>query len=249
MRFKAIIFDFGDTLILTDQWDYDKCLSSLLKSLQDDNVATSIPYDEFKRVYFEVRNEMYVDAESSLKEVIFQQRIAETLRRFSHNTDYDSSIILRAAEAFTDNLMEDLRMEYYVPTLLSQLKKSYKLGLVSNFAYAPGLRKILAHFSLTKFFDVIMISGELGVRKPHPKIFEEALDKLGVAAEESVFVGDSLKADINGAKKLGSRTVLVENVGLRKNPYAIPGELGLYPVKPDAKIPSLKSLPAILETL
>ena len=155
----------------------------------------------------------------------------------------------RAVEAFVQAFIEDVRMEDYVPALLARLKKKYKLGLISNFAYAPGPWKILQRFNLTEYFDAVMVSAELGLRKPHPKIFEEALKKLRVKAGEAVFVGDSLKADINGAKKTGFKTVLVENVGLRKNPYAVAGELDPFPVEPDAKIPTLKDLPKILKAL
>ncbi len=140
-------------------------------------------------------------------------------------------------------------MESYTPQLLKKLRAKYKLGLVSNFAYAPGFWRILRRFKLTGFFDAIVVSGELGLRKPHEKIFQEALDKLDANPEDAVFVGDSLKADVNGAKKLGLKTILVENVGVRKNPYAIAGELDPFPVEPDVKIPNLRCLPEALRAL
>jgi putative hydrolase of the HAD superfamily len=249
MQFKAVIFDLGDTLILTDNWDYVKCLRKLLESLQQDNIAVSIPFKEFSHVYFEARHQMYVEYEESLKEVDFQLRITKTLKRFNYDIKREEPVVIRAVDAFVKAFVEDLRMENYVPELLRRLKEKYKLGLVSNFAYAPGFWEILKRFNLCKFFDAIMVSGELGLRKPHPKIFEEALKKLAVRAEEAVFVGDSLKADINGAKRIGFKTVFVENIGCRKNPYAVAGELDPFPVKPDAKIPNLRDLPKILESL
>lgn len=249
MQFKAVIFDLGDTLILTDRWDYDKCLRKLLRSLQHDNAAVSIPFEEFRRIYFEVRSRMYREYEASLKEVDFQVRVAETLKKLEYNVIHENPIIIRAVEAFIDTFIEDIRMESYVPQLLKKLRAKYKLGLVSNFAYAPGFWRILRRFKLTMFFDVAVVSGELGLRKPHAKIFQEALDKLDVNPEATVFVGDSLKADVNGAKKVGLRTVLVENVGIRKNPYAIAGELDPFPVKPNVKIPSLRCLPEALKFL
>lgn len=249
MQFKAVIFDLGDTLILTDRWDYDKCLTKLLTSLQHDNIAVSTSFEEFRRVYFEVRHQMYHESEQSLREVDFRLRIAETLKRLNYNLSHENPIVTRAVEAFIDVFIKDVRMEDYVSTLLTDLKEKYKLGLVSNFAYSPGLRKILQRFNLAKFFDAIVISGELGLRKPHPKIFEKALKTLDVEAAKAVFVGDSLKADIHGAKQVGLKTVLVENVGLRKNPYAIAGELDPFPVKPEIAIPNLKDLPKILKVL
>lgn len=249
MPLKAVVFDMGDTLILSDRWDYDKSLRRLLESLQRDNVTVTVAFEQFKRVYFDVRNELYEESESSLEEVDFRVRIAETLKRFNHDLSHESPIVANAVGGFIDAFIEDSRMEDYVPSVLARLKERYKLGMVSNFAHAPSLRRILHHFRLPEFFDAIVISGELGLRKPHPRIFEEALRALEAKAEEAVFVGDSLKADIYGAKTVGLKTVLVENVGLRRNPFAVAGELDPFPVEPDLKIPCLASLPDILETL
>jgi len=249
VKFKAVVFDLGDTLILTDKWDYDKCLRKLLESLHRDKTAVSISLEEFKQVYFEVRHQMYVEYEESLREVDFQLRITKTLERLNYDLKREDPIAIRGVEAFVKAFVEDLQMEDYVPELLRRLKEKYKLGLVSNFAYAPGFWEILERFKLTKFFEAITVSGELGFRKPHSRIFEEALKKLAVQAEETVFVGDSLKADIYGAKKMGFKTVFIENIGHRKNPYAVAGELDPFPVKPDAKIPNLRELLKILENL
>lgn len=244
-----MLFDFGDTLVLTDRWNYDKCLKRLLESLHNDSVIISIPYEKFKHVYFRIRNQMYLESEKSLREVDFGQRIAKTLKSFNLNINGKNPAVKRAIECFLDAFIEDAHIESYAPTLLTRLKKEYKLGLVSNFAYAPGLWKTLDRFDLTKFFEVVAISGELGYRKPHPRIFRKALKTLKVRANKAVFVGDSLKADIFGAKRLGLKTVLVENVGVRKNPYAIAGELDPFPVKPDIAIPNLRKLAEILDIL
>lgn len=249
MQIKAVIFDLGDTLILTDRWDYDKCLTKLLVSLRHDNVHVTVSFNEFKQAYFEVRNQMYAEAEQSLKEVDFHLRISKTLGRFNLNYSSDSPAITHAAEAFVKVFVEEVRMEDFIPILLANLKKKYKLGLVSNFAYPPGLWRILQRFNLAKFFDVVIVSGELGLRKPHPKIFEAALEALGVKAAEAVFIGDSLKADVFGAKKAGLKTVYVDNVGIRKNPYAIPGELNPFPVTPEVRLTNLKELAKTLDGL
>jgi len=249
VQFKAIIFDLGDTLILTDQWKYDKCLMRLLESLQHENILVSTAYEEFKRVYFEVREQMYLEHESTLREVDFCERISKTLEKFNYKLNSKSPLLKKAIEAFFSAFIEDIRIEAYVPPLLAKLREKYKLGLVSNFAYPSGFWSTLHRFELTRFFDTIVVSGELGFRKPHQKIFEEALKKLDVKATETIFVGDSLKADIYGAKRLGMKTVFVENVGLRKNPYAIAGELDPFSVEPDVAIPSLQGLPKIIDVL
>jgi putative hydrolase of the HAD superfamily len=247
MHLEALMLDFGDTLVLTDKWDYDKCLARLLASLHANNLIPKTNYNQFKHVYFEVRDQMYQQTEENFEEVDFRVRISETLKKLNPIQNYKSKAIVDAAEAFIDAFLEDLRVEAFLQPLLEKLKSLYKLAIVSNFAYAPGLHRILNHFNLKQFFDTIIISGEFGFRKPNPKIFEEAVRKLNVKSENSVFIGDSLKADIYGAHKVGIKTILVENHGLRKNPYAVAGELDPYPAEPEFRIQNLSELPNILK--
>jgi putative hydrolase of the HAD superfamily len=79
-----------------------------------------------------------------------------------------------------------------------------KIGILSNFY---GNVEILCHeFGLIPYLDVILDSAEVGLRKPDPKLFELALNQLGVAAEEAAFVGDSYERDIVPAKSVGMKT-------------------------------------------
>lgn len=83
-----------------------------------------------------------------------------------------------------------------------------KIACVTNGRDFFQRNKIKA-LGLETFFDTIVTSGELSVKKPDPYIFNVALEKLGAKAEESVFIGDNLKADMEPAKKLGMNTVWV----------------------------------------
>ena len=135
MPIKAILFDFGDTLIRTDKFDYDLCLRKVHESLANDNI--SVPYEEFKNAYFDVRNRLYKETEDSLREPDFRLRIAETLKRFGHTFKPEDTIIVKSADAFGDAVVPMMQMEPYVPKLLQKLKTEhkYKIGLVSNFAH------------------------------------------------------------------------------------------------------------------
>ena len=93
--------------------------------------------------------------------------------------------------------------------LLEALRgRGLKLGLVSN-AFDPGwlLHRDLEQMGLAERLDFSVFSSEVGKRKPHPAIFERALEALGVAAEDTVFVGDRLYEDVRGAGELGMTTV------------------------------------------
>jgi putative hydrolase of the HAD superfamily len=81
-------------------------------------------------------------------------------------------------------------------------------GLVSN-AFDPGwlLHRDLADMGLAERLDAAVFSSEVGLRKPHPAVFEATLAKLDVEPEDAVFVGDRRYEDMRGAKELGMTTV------------------------------------------
>ncbi len=84
-----------------------------------------------------------------------------------------------------------------------------RIGVVSNTFDPPELLHAdLARLGVTSRVDAIVFSSELGVRKPHPRIYQEALARLGVAPEHALFVGDRVREDIEGPRALGMRTCL-----------------------------------------
>ena len=86
---------------------------------------------------------------------------------------------------------------------------SLKLAIVSNTFSPPSvLDRHLKQFDLLRFFPVRQYSSEIVYRKPHPRIFQITLQKLGVCASEAVMVGDRIREDIKGASRIGIRAVL-----------------------------------------
>jgi HAD superfamily hydrolase (TIGR01662 family) len=99
-----------------------------------------------------------------------------------------------------------------VPDVLRALHgDGLTIGLISN-TQRP-LDTFARHFALEGLFTVALSSSDHGYMKPHPSIFQEALRRAGVAAGESVMVGDSVPHDIEGARRLGMRGVLVARSG------------------------------------
>ena len=97
------------------------------------------------------------------------------------------------------------------PALRSLAGAGLKIGLISN-TQRP-LDEFAAHFALDHIFSAAISSAELGYLKPHPAIFEAALAAVGEPAASAVMVGDSVKADIEGARRIGMRAVLVRRSG------------------------------------
>ena len=87
--------------------------------------------------------------------------------------------------------------------LLRSLRKRHSLAVVSNFDYTPTARRILEREGIADLFDTVVVSDEVGWRKPKPVIFELALRRLGIGAGEALFVGDRADIDVAGAQGVG----------------------------------------------
>ena len=85
-------------------------------------------------------------------------------------------------------------------------KEGYRIGMIAN-GDSAGARNIIEASGLQDYFDVIVISEEVGIEKPCPGIFEAALSKLGVKAKNAVMVGNRIDADIVGASRIGMKSV------------------------------------------
>jgi putative hydrolase of the HAD superfamily len=95
-----------------------------------------------------------------------------------------------------------------VPDVLRDLHASgYTIGLISN--TQRSLSSFERHFELDGLFSVAISSSDHGYMKPHPSIFQEALRRAAVDPSDAVMVGDSVPHDIEGARRLGMRGVLV----------------------------------------
>ncbi len=90
-------------------------------------------------------------------------------------------------------------------TLRALRDHGVKRGLITN--GQPTQRVKVEAMGLTSLLEVMVISEEVGIKKPDPRIFRMALDRLGVDASEAVFVGDNLELDIAGARGVGMRAL------------------------------------------
>lgn len=91
-----------------------------------------------------------------------------------------------------------------IPTLRWLRERGYRLGTVTNRSLggAPFMAELRAH-GMAELFETFAVSCDDGWLKPAPQLFQKALDELGVRPDEAVMVGDSLRADVAGAKALG----------------------------------------------
>jgi len=95
-----------------------------------------------------------------------------------------------------------------LPALDALASKDIPLAVISN--WDARLRPLLEQFRLDRYFEIIVVSCEIGFAKPSPVIFEHAAKKLGIAPENIVHVGDSAREDVAGAKAAGAGALLID---------------------------------------
>lgn len=109
---------------------------------------------------------------------------------------------------YWDTLIDQIIPSPGIEELMKELKqRGIYIGIGSNMTSDVQYRKILK-LGLGKYIDGIVTSEEAGEEKPHRKIFDLCVEKAGVAMEESIFIGDSVSHDVNGAQNVGMPVIL-----------------------------------------
>jgi HAD superfamily hydrolase (TIGR01549 family) len=149
--------------------------------------------------------------QDDIAETPFLGKILRLFRRYGVAED------LAVARRAADECLAAWDTHLFVPddthSTLQALRQRFALALVSNFDHPCYVRDLLQRHALLDLFDAIVISGDIRIEKPDPRIFHQALQALQVAPAEGVFVGDSLDTDIAGARAVGCRAVLIDMQG------------------------------------
>lgn len=240
-----LLIDFVGTLV-SFRPDYGAAVRQLYKELRAylDDVDYSkfvSTYEAVYRKYLEIRRTKLIEVPNTIW-------VKETCDILKPGSELGEAQVKRAVRSYFSAFMKDLRPRPEARDVLIYLRheRKYRMGLISNFSYAPALKEGLLRARLAGLFDELIISHEVGYRKPHPAIFVAALKALNGKPSEAVMVGDTPEEDIYGAKRLGIRTCLVL-------PPLIDG-YSVYKVKPeeaallqpDTTISSLAELKAFL---
>jgi HAD superfamily hydrolase (TIGR01549 family) len=166
-----------------------------------------VPFDDLLAVMMAVTEDIVRQRPPEYREVPSRERFGRVVRRLGIETDRVSAVAERLSLAHMAHLAAQTLLPAGHDAVLEGLRARYRLGLVSNFDHGPTARQILADHGLAHRFDPIVISDEVGRRKPHPAIFEMALRAAAVRADEALFIGDSVDDDVVGARNAGVRVV------------------------------------------
>jgi HAD superfamily hydrolase (TIGR01549 family) len=207
MPLKAVIFDYIGTLINCRGYnmaDSEDKLYAVLKAerftIEKDTFLDA--YNESHQKYRKVRYEQF-------REVTNAIWVAEALCSLGIKVGPEDSRVKAALNVFFQAFIDTLELRIGAKKLLAQTQAKCKVGLITNFTYAPVIHKSLRKIGICDFFNAVVVSEDIGWRKPCPQIFQDILSRLQVKAEDAVYVGDSPIEDIKGAKEAGLKTIFV----------------------------------------
>ena len=224
MIVKGVLFDFGGTLALGDlnKEEFRNSLFEYIRSLGFN--GTESRFKRVRRGMFERLMKARSQKREMRIEDLYQGMFFDLgLHPEKVALDYIHDLYIRSFNVELVNGVKDV-LEY--------LNERYNLAIVSN-SMSNVARHAIKRFNLEKYFDMIVISRDLGIRKPDREIFQFTLKNLGVESYEAVHVGDSLEDDVQGAKNAGMKTVWIKT-GEDVN------------VQPDYTINSIKELTSLL---
>ncbi len=146
---------------------------------------------------------------------------------------------LNAYYAYSEGLYELLPEAH--ATLTALQAAGLRLAIISNAGDNDNVQRLIDNAQLRPYFDPIIVSAAVGLRKPNPRIFDHVLRPWGLPAHACVMVGDTLGADILGAQMAG-----LHNVWLTAHADSPANHAHRGNIVPEAEIAALRELPALL---
>jgi putative hydrolase of the HAD superfamily len=240
---EAVLFDYGHTLIYFDERPHSMLLDAYEKinRMLADTLKREIPAAQvlIEKVSRAVDDEIQRDYAAGRPEEVEIAVIYDAALR-GLGLELAPDLIERVMELEQEGWLNSVHAGPDVVSTLEALRGlGLRLGIVSNAAYRPRLMKQqLAALGLATYFDAVTFSSEVGVRKPHPAIYADALRKLGADPSRTLFVGDRVREDVQGPQAMGMRAVLTREWRQEDDPGVA-----------DFVIDRLGELPAIVNRL
>jgi putative hydrolase of the HAD superfamily len=244
---KAIGFDLFNTLITAEPRSLEEATTQLVRSLQ----LSGFPLDgqTFKQAHKEAAARFIKESTRDGKETHNRYWISAALETFGFSVPPDDPRIARGVDAYFSAFIQGCQLIPETREILKILRGQYRLGLLSNFTHPPAAMRIIDRMGLNPLFQVVLISGDLGFRKPHPSVFDSLMGQLRVKKEEILYVGDDPESDVQGALQMGIEPIWMTYVWDRNVPH-VPGYLYPKDKMPDkeiSRISDLRDLPSLLE--
>lgn len=204
MVIEAVLFDWGDTLMPYDaQADDEFVLARTEAGLAALGGRVDVAPEAITGWFRQHFDELFAsEAEEDFDHL---EMLARCFRELGADLSGDDVRIYAQAS----NWESEMLLFPHAQALLDALRaRELKTAIVSNTS-VPGwlLEAVLEKQGLASRIDAAVFSSDVGKRKPHPLIFQRALDELGVEAANALFVGDRVRQDVRGAHDAGMVTV------------------------------------------
>jgi putative hydrolase of the HAD superfamily len=213
---RAVVFDIDGTLL--DHLGAQRTgLEKLYGTLEE---ARRVSVDEFVAIW-QREADRYWEQYQAGRVTFIQQRLLRVKAVFEHLGEYASDeTAMRVFQAYLTEYEGSWRLyDDVLPCL--DLLSAYRLAVISNGDSGQQRRK-LERAGIASRFESVVISGDVGVYKPDPEIFERSLQELGEPAREAVYIGDHLEADALGAQGVGMRAIWLARGGYVGDPSDVP---------------------------
>jgi FMN phosphatase YigB (HAD superfamily) len=242
-KIQALSFDFADTLYPHRPDELERVLRQVTVSLTGFTKNDRPDFQAVHDTFLAVRERQFAENRSTLCENDLDIRFAECAQAVGAEPTGEVLSVMR--DAYTSAFVTAMVAPPWLSGLLHGLSQQYRLCLISNYPLSTPIYRTLERDNLRRCFDAIVISADLGVIKPHPRLFEAARAGLNdLPAEHILHIGDDWDADILGAGAAGMQTVYTRQWRAILDKYYRTGDH-----KPLAEIDDLRELPELLKRL
>jgi HAD superfamily hydrolase (TIGR01549 family) len=242
---KAVIFDYGGTLVEERKpWKQmvPKAVYSAYRVLRREGLT--LTFEEYKEVndsIFKKYALLELEKNEDIPDIVTYQEIVYALFHSRAET-WRRRVAAEADEAFWITATKNFVLKHSARPVLRKLKAMrLSMGVLSNHHYPTAEVEHLKRLRIAQYFSRIMISAQVGLRKPDPRFFAMCLASMNVRPQQAVFVGDSLTYDVEGAKRTGMYSILVADHAAARE--------GESSVVPDFVVHDLMEVPYIISSL
>jgi HAD superfamily hydrolase (TIGR01549 family) len=224
-KYKTIIFDLFDTLInfnrsqlpAADIDGVEVRSTSIAVYRVFQKFYKNVDFNEFYTAFVESYTEFEENKRKEYKEFHNRERFELMINKMNvEKNSHSKGLVEEMVLAHMESIADAMEFPEENRNTLNLLKNKYRLAIISNFDHAPTAYSILDRFDIRSYFERILISIEIGWRKPKADIFLKAFDLLRIKPEEAIFVGDNFEADIIGSKAVGMNVIWINR---NKEPF------------------------------
>ena len=203
---RGVFFDLYGTLLCYG--DMEAAGESWYHAIRRELIDSGRAFDE--ETLIRLGEEFLLQPEPPVQDdglTIYERRMRDLVGELGLELDLET--LRQISEASIAAWHAYTQLDPEAKSVLGELQDRYKLALISNFDHPPHVHQLLDELALRPFFDVVVVSGDVGVKKPDPAIFAPVLEQTGLATDEAIFVGDSPEDDVAGARAAGLQPVLI----------------------------------------